>query len=130
MLEAHHGSALERIRRWSDRVSGNAEAMVKVLFAELAIWASKPRWSERRFTPSWSSWPICRPSCARYRSATQGGHRVMAHRGAGAPARCRRRAARTPDRAALEGCQVLMLTTATGAMPSGRAGRQCDWVAR
>jgi AcrR family transcriptional regulator len=50
MLEAHHGLALERIRRWSDRLAGDAEAMVKALFAELAVWASKPRWSSAGFT--------------------------------------------------------------------------------
>jgi AcrR family transcriptional regulator len=50
MLEAHHGLALERIRRWSGRLAGEADAMVKALFAELAIWASKPRWSSAGFT--------------------------------------------------------------------------------
>jgi AcrR family transcriptional regulator len=50
VLEAHHGLALERIRRWSDRLSGSADVMVKALFAELAIWASKPRWSSAGFT--------------------------------------------------------------------------------
>src|SRR5262245_31602421 len=50
MLEAHHGPALERIRRWSDRLAGDAEAMVRALFAELALWASKPRWSSAGFT--------------------------------------------------------------------------------
>ena len=49
MLESHHGLALERIRRWSDRLSGSAEAMVRALFAELAIWAAKPRWSSAGF---------------------------------------------------------------------------------
>ena len=50
MLEAHHGLALERIRRWSDRLAGDAEALVKALFGELAAWASKPRWSSAGFT--------------------------------------------------------------------------------
>ena len=50
MLESHHGLALERIRRWSDRLAGDAETMVRTLFAELALWASKPRWSSAGFT--------------------------------------------------------------------------------
>ena len=50
MLETHHGLALERIRRWSERLSGDAGAMVKALFAELARWATKPRWSAAGFT--------------------------------------------------------------------------------
>ena len=50
MLETHHGLALERIRRWSERLSGGADAMVTALFADLARWASKPRWSAAGFT--------------------------------------------------------------------------------
>jgi AcrR family transcriptional regulator len=50
MLEVHHGLALERIRRWSDRLTGGADAMVKALFADLASWATKPRWSAAGFT--------------------------------------------------------------------------------
>lgn len=50
MLETHHGLALERIRRWSERLSGDADAMLAALFAELANWAAKPRWSAAGFT--------------------------------------------------------------------------------
>jgi AcrR family transcriptional regulator len=50
MLESHHGLALERIRRWSDRLAGDAETMLRTLFAELALWASKPHWSSAGFT--------------------------------------------------------------------------------
>ena len=50
MLEVHHGLALDRIRRWSERLSGSAETMLTALFAELTSWATKPRWSAAGFT--------------------------------------------------------------------------------
>lgn len=50
MLETHHELALARIRKWGDRLSGNLNAMLDLLFADLANWASKPRWTGAGFT--------------------------------------------------------------------------------
>jgi AcrR family transcriptional regulator len=111
MLEVHHGLALERIRRWSERLSGNAEAMVKVLFAELAIWASKPRWSSAGFTrlvveladlPGHPARAIAR----RHKAAIESWltEELARRRVADAALRARQIVL------LLEGCQVLMLT--------------------
>jgi AcrR family transcriptional regulator len=50
MLESHHEMALGQIRKWGERLSGNLNAMIDLLFADLANWASKPRWSGAGFT--------------------------------------------------------------------------------
>lgn len=110
MLETHHGLALERIRRWSDRLTGDAESMVRALFAEVAVWASKPRWSSAGFTrlvveladlPGHPARAIAR----RHKAAVESWF---------ADQLARRRVADAPQRARqivllLEGCQVLML---------------------
>jgi AcrR family transcriptional regulator len=127
MLEVHHGLALERIRRWSERLSGNAEAMVKALFAELAIWASKPRWSSAGFTrlvveladlPGHPARDIAR----RHKAAIESAHRGLA----------RRRVADAAPRARqivllLEGCQVLMLIHGDRRYAEAAARAACDW---
>ena len=110
MLEAHHGLALERIRRWSGRLAGEADAMVKALFAELAIWASKPRWSSAGFTrlvveladlPGHPARAIAR----RHKAAVESwlAEELARRRVADAALRARQIAL------LLEGCQVLML---------------------
>jgi len=50
VLDRQHDLALERIRTWSARLSGNADAMLASLFADLAGWAARPRWSGAGFT--------------------------------------------------------------------------------
>jgi AcrR family transcriptional regulator len=50
VLEHQHGLALARIRAWSARLSGGADAMVTALFTHLARWAMRPRWSGAGFT--------------------------------------------------------------------------------
>jgi AcrR family transcriptional regulator len=110
MLEVHHGLALERIRRWSDRLSGGADALLAALFAELASWAAKPRWSAAGFTrlvmeladlPGHPARAIAR----RHKAAIESWL---------ADELARRRVAQAELRARqimllLEGCQVLML---------------------
>jgi AcrR family transcriptional regulator len=110
MLEAHHGLALERIQRWSGRLAGEADTMVKALFAELAIWASKPRWSSAGFTrlvveladlPGHPARAIAR----RHKAAVESwlAEELTRRRVADAALRARQIAL------LLEGCQVLML---------------------
>ena len=50
VLNFHQGLALERIRRWGDRLSGSGEQIVEGLFADLARWSAKSRWSGAGFT--------------------------------------------------------------------------------
>jgi AcrR family transcriptional regulator len=50
MLEFHHQLAMAQIRKWGDRLSGNPNIMIDSLFADLANWASKPRWTGAGFT--------------------------------------------------------------------------------
>jgi AcrR family transcriptional regulator len=50
VLELQHGLALERIRSWSAHLSGGVDAMLATLFADLARWATRPRWSGAGFT--------------------------------------------------------------------------------
>ena len=50
VLEFHHELALAHIRRWADRLSGDAATMLETLFADLADWAAKPRWTGPGFT--------------------------------------------------------------------------------
>jgi AcrR family transcriptional regulator len=45
VLDLQHGLALERIGAWSKRLSGNVDALLTALFADLARWATRPRWS-------------------------------------------------------------------------------------
>jgi AcrR family transcriptional regulator len=50
VFEFHHQFALERIREWGDRLTGDTGAMLDALFADLAAWAAKPRWSGPGYT--------------------------------------------------------------------------------
>jgi AcrR family transcriptional regulator len=50
VLDLQHGLALQRIRAWSARLSGGVDAMLTALFADLATWAARPRWSGAGFT--------------------------------------------------------------------------------
>jgi AcrR family transcriptional regulator len=50
VLEFQHELSLARIRHWSDRLSGNVDAMLDTLFAELARWTTKQRWAGAGFT--------------------------------------------------------------------------------
>jgi AcrR family transcriptional regulator len=50
VLEFHQGMALERIRKWGDRLSGSPAQAIHALFADLNRWSSKPRWNGSGFT--------------------------------------------------------------------------------
>jgi AcrR family transcriptional regulator len=50
VLELHHELALARVRKYHHRYSGKAEAIVDLLFAELARWSKKPGWAGAGFT--------------------------------------------------------------------------------
>jgi AcrR family transcriptional regulator len=50
VLAHHHELALERVRQWGEKLSGKPGDIIDALFADLAIWASKPRWSGSGFT--------------------------------------------------------------------------------
>lgn len=49
-LDFHHELAFARIRRWSARVDSGIEAILKRLFADLAAWATRPRWEGAGYT--------------------------------------------------------------------------------
>ena len=50
VLEGQHQLALTTFRTWTDRISGNPEAVVAQMFAELAKWTATPRFSGSGFT--------------------------------------------------------------------------------
>jgi AcrR family transcriptional regulator len=50
VLEAQHHLALQAFITFGDRLSGSAEAIVKGMFQELAVWADRPRWAGSGFT--------------------------------------------------------------------------------
>jgi AcrR family transcriptional regulator len=50
VLDLHHELALARIRKHHERYSGDGEAIITVLFSELARWSSKPGWTGSGFT--------------------------------------------------------------------------------
>jgi AcrR family transcriptional regulator len=50
VMELQHGLALARIRGWTTRLGGSADALLTKLFADLATWAARPRWSGGGFT--------------------------------------------------------------------------------
>ena len=50
VLEAYHELAIARIRKWGVNLSGSRDAMVDSLFADLARWASRPRFTGAGFT--------------------------------------------------------------------------------
>ena len=50
VLEGQHPLALAAFRTFADRLGGTPEEIVDALFADLAWWASTPRWSGSGFT--------------------------------------------------------------------------------
>lgn len=50
VFELHRGLALKRIGDWSSTLSGDVDGLLNGLFADLAAWASKPRWAGAGFT--------------------------------------------------------------------------------
>jgi len=50
VIRFHHGLAMERIRKWGDRIGGEPHAFLDSLFSHLADWAAKPRWAGPGFT--------------------------------------------------------------------------------
>lgn len=50
VLELQHELAIGRIERWAGRATGDPAQVVESLFAELAAWASRPRWQGSGFT--------------------------------------------------------------------------------
>jgi AcrR family transcriptional regulator len=50
VFELHHALALAQIERWGGRVAGSLAQMIERVFAELAGWAAKPRWTGPGFT--------------------------------------------------------------------------------
>lgn len=50
VLDAQHGLAHATFRGWTDKLKGNANQIVDVMFTELGIWSAKPRWSGSGFT--------------------------------------------------------------------------------
>ena len=50
VLEQHHALAMERIEKWGRQLSSNTPEAIASLFAELADWGTKPRWSGAGFT--------------------------------------------------------------------------------
>ena len=50
VLAHHHEFAIERIRVWGDRLTGDLAGMVDALFTDLARWAAKPKWAGPGFT--------------------------------------------------------------------------------
>jgi len=50
VIEFHHVLAMERIREWGDRLTGELGSFLDSLFSQLADWAAKPRWAGPGFT--------------------------------------------------------------------------------
>lgn len=50
VLENQHQMALERIRRWADRITGKPDQMVMTLFEKLVQWADRTEWQGSGFT--------------------------------------------------------------------------------
>jgi AcrR family transcriptional regulator len=50
VFEAQHELAMTAFRTFSDKLSGNAEQMIDVMFSDLAAWSSKPRWAGSGYT--------------------------------------------------------------------------------
>jgi hypothetical protein len=50
VFEFHHGLALKQIEQWGAHVTGGVPQMVDAIFADLARWAAKPRWTGPGFT--------------------------------------------------------------------------------
>jgi AcrR family transcriptional regulator len=81
VLERHHDLALARIRKHADRYKGRADAMLTVLFEELARWSTKPGWTGGGFTRlAWELADLAGPSGTRGCQTPQGRARVMVDR--------------------------------------------------
>jgi AcrR family transcriptional regulator len=50
VLEAQHHLALQAFRTFGDSLTGSAEAIVKAMFRDLAVWADTPKWVGSGFT--------------------------------------------------------------------------------
>ena len=50
VLERQHQMALQRIRKWADRISGTPDQMLTTLFKKLAQWAAGTEWKGSGFT--------------------------------------------------------------------------------
>lgn len=50
VFEAQHELAMAAFQGFSDKLSGNAEQMIDVMFSDLAAWSSKPRWAGSGYT--------------------------------------------------------------------------------
>jgi len=50
VLEGQHPLALTAFRTFADQLTGTPEEIIDALFADLARWSSKPRWSGSGFT--------------------------------------------------------------------------------
>ena len=50
VLESQHHLALQAFRTFGDSLSGSAEAIVRAMFRDLAVWADSPRWIGSGFT--------------------------------------------------------------------------------
>ncbi|HMK81521.1 MAG TPA: helix-turn-helix domain-containing protein [Xanthobacteraceae bacterium] len=50
VLDLHHVLAIAQIERWGQRVSGATARMIDRVFADLAGWAARPRWSGPGFS--------------------------------------------------------------------------------
>lgn len=112
MLQRQHGLALERVAEWGCRLPRTAPAMIDALFAELAGWAAKPRWTGAGFTrllleladlPGHSARIMAR----RHKAAIESWlARELACREVAAAMECARQIMML-----VEGCQVMMLAT-------------------
>ena len=50
VIQFHHILAMERVREWGDRLTGELDAFLDSLFSRLSDWAAKPRWAGTGFT--------------------------------------------------------------------------------
>lgn len=50
VLQSQHHLALQAFRTFGDSLTGSAEAIVRAMFRELAVWADRPRWAGSGFT--------------------------------------------------------------------------------
>jgi AcrR family transcriptional regulator len=50
VVQFHHVLAMERIRVWSDQLTGELDEFLDSLFSQLADWAANPRWAGPGFT--------------------------------------------------------------------------------
>jgi len=50
VLDIHRDLAIIRIHDWSDRLKGDLDTFIDAMFADLATWASQPKWASAGFT--------------------------------------------------------------------------------